>query len=60
MKTLLNTNPYLNNTEVRKYFVNRSVRTSCGVEGIYAKIEKSYIINIPSRGPKKIYKNLSK
>jgi hypothetical protein len=39
MKTpsLINTNPYLKDEENRKRLAQRSVRTSCGVEGIYEK-----------------------
>ena len=39
MKTqpIINTNPYLKDAESRERFVQRSVRTSCGVEGICEK-----------------------
>lgn len=62
MKTqsLINTNPYLKDAGNRKRFVQRSVRTSCGVEGIYEKDDKSETFSIPSRGKKRIYKNLPK
>lgn len=59
MKTLINTNPYLKDPNQRSRLVQRSVRTSCGVEGIYEKINNKNF-NIPSRGKKKIYRKLSK
>ncbi|HEN4748193.1 TPA: hypothetical protein U5489_001415 [Legionella pneumophila] len=37
MKTLLETNPYLQDREQAKWYNARSTRTSCGVEGILAK-----------------------
>lgn len=36
-KSLIETNPYLKDAAQRKKLVARSVRTSCGVEGIAAK-----------------------
>ena len=57
---LINTNPYLKDATNRWNLVRRSVRTSCGVEGIHAKTSEIEVFNIPSRGSKKIYKNLSK
>lgn len=45
-KSLAETNPYLKDPEMRKKLVRRSVRTSCGVEGIkaphYCKTEKEF------------------
>jgi len=55
--SLINTNPYLKNAAKRKKLVSRSVRTSCGVEGIEAK-EKKVAHPITNRKNKKIYKNL--
>ncbi len=36
-KSLIKTNPYLKDAAKRKMLVARSVRTSCGVEGIELK-----------------------
>lgn len=36
-KPLIETNPYLKNSVTRKKLIARSVRTSCGVEGIKKK-----------------------
>jgi hypothetical protein len=55
-KSLIETNPYLKDVAVRTKFIARSVRTSCGVEGIEPKNEKIFKFDIPRRG-KKIYKN---
>ncbi|WP_131740710.1 MULTISPECIES: hypothetical protein [Legionella] len=55
-QTLINTNPYLKDADNRKRLVQRSVRTSCGVEGIYEKNLVLQSFNIPSQGKKKIYK----
>jgi len=41
MKTLIETNPYLQNKEQAKMLNARSARTSCGVEGIVASIRSS-------------------
>jgi len=61
MKTqlLINTNPYLKDAISRKKLIARSVRTSCGVEGIYEKHDACHGVKIPSRGKKKIYQTLS-
>lgn len=59
-QTLVDTNPYLKDPNERKRLVRRSVRTSCGVEGIKNRTDESHLIKIPSRGEKRIYKNLSK
>lgn len=59
-QTLINTNPYLKDAGNRNRLVQRSVRTSCGVEGIYEKTGELQVFNIPSRGMKKIHSNLSK
>jgi len=40
-KSLIETNPYLQDARTRKEFIARSVRTSCGVEGVKEKSEKS-------------------
>lgn len=62
MKTelLINTNPYLKNATNRKRLIARSVRTSCGVEGIYEKNGELQVFIIPSRGEKKIYQKFPK
>jgi hypothetical protein len=56
-KSLIETNPYLKDAAVRTKLIARSVRTSCGVEGIEPKNEKTFQFNIPRRKDKKIYKN---
>ncbi len=59
-QTLADTNPYLKDVNDRKRLVHRSVRTSCGVEGIKERVDVFHLVEIPSRGEKKIYKNLAK
>lgn len=56
-KSLIKTNPYLKDAAKRKMLVARSVRTSCGVEGIKAKQDK-VISPIVRRKDKKIYKSI--
>ena len=55
-KPLIETNPYLKDVAMRKNLVARSVRTSCGVEGIKAKTGKILHFEIRHRKDKKIYK----
>jgi hypothetical protein len=55
-KRLSETNPYLKNIAERKKLVSRSVRTSCGVEGINPPTKASQPFNIFQRKDKKIYK----
>jgi hypothetical protein len=52
-KPLIETNPYLKDSKMRKKLIARSVRTSCGVEGIEAKGESLPHIDIPRRKNKK-------
>ncbi len=59
-QVLINTNPYLKDASNRKCLVQRSVRTSCGVEGIHKKTDEIQVFTIPSRGEKRIYKNMPK
>lgn len=54
-KPLIETNPYLKDPVMRKKLISRSVRTSCGVEGIKPS-EKVFHFEIPRRKDKKIYK----
>ncbi len=54
-KPLIETNPYLKNASMRKKLISRSVRTSCGVEGIKVPANTFYF-EIPRRKDKKIYK----
>ena len=55
-KPLIETNPYLKNAAMRKKLISRSVRTSCGVEGI--KPPSNVIpFEIPRRKDKKIYQD---
>lgn len=56
-KSLVTTNPYLKDANNRKRLVQRSVRTSCGVEGILEKTGEIQFITVPSRGEKRIYNN---
>ena len=56
-KSLIETNPYLKDAATRTELIARSVRTSCGVEGIKAKSGKILRFDIPHRKDKKIYKN---
>lgn len=60
IKSLINTNPYLKDKNSRQHLVARSVRTSCGVEGIVQHLDSFPDFQIPSRGKKKIYINQSK
>ena len=54
-KPLIETNPYLKNAAMREKLVSRSVRSSCGVEGIKASNQAVHI-EITRRKNKKIYK----
>lgn len=57
-KSLIETNPYLKNPTKRKMLITRSVRTSCGVEGIKLKGNHIILPKITHRKDKKIYKIL--
>ncbi len=54
-KPLIETNPYLKNADMREKLISRSVRTSCGVEGIKVS-DRVVHIEIANRKDKKIYK----
>ena len=55
-KSLIETNPYLKDPAKRQELIDRSVRTSGGVEGIkVVGRSKSEHIEIPRREGKKIY-----
>lgn len=56
-KPLIETNPYLRNPKLRSELIERSAKTSFGVEGIDVTKLKDIHISIPTRGPKKIYQN---
>ncbi len=56
-KSLIDTNPYLKDAKTRTELVARSVRTSCGVEGIEKKSDKILRFEIPHRKDKKIYQS---
>jgi hypothetical protein len=58
-KPLIETNPYLQDAAMRAEFIARSVRTSCGVEGIEPKNGKIFQFDIPRRD-KKIYQKIKK
>ncbi len=55
MKTLSETNPYLQNKETAKALNARSTRTSCGVEGIVAKSSFQVCINLDAAKTKAVY-----
>jgi hypothetical protein len=55
-KPLIETNPYLQDEKTCLELVARSVRTSCGVEGIKEKPGKILRFEITHRKDKKIYK----
>jgi hypothetical protein len=55
-RPLIETNPYLKDAETRKKLVQRSVKTSCGVEGI--KVVHVIHFDIPRRKSKKIYQTV--
>ena len=55
-KSLIKTNPYLKDAAKRKLLVARSVRSSCGVEGIQPKQDNINLPKITHRKDKKIYK----
>lgn len=52
-KPLIETNPYLKNPKIRGELIARSVRTSCGVEGI--KLAPKVKFEISDRKIKRIY-----
>jgi len=57
---LIETNPYLKDKVLRKKLVSRSVRTSCGVEGIKASSHGwSVAFKITQRKNKRIYKTIT-
>lgn len=58
-KPLIETNPYLKNPATRDKLISRSVRTSCGVEGIKAS-KGGVTREITSRKEKKIYQTTKK
>lgn len=55
IKPLSETNPYLRDPVERERLVTRSVRTSCAVEGIKPRQDKTLVIEIKHRKPKQIY-----
>ncbi len=58
-KALIETNPYLKNAAMREKLISRSVRSSCGVEGIKTSKLVGHI-KITQRIDKKIYKTAKK
>lgn len=56
-KPLIETNPYLKNAVTREKLISRSVRTSCGVEGIKASNQVLFIEI--TRKDKRIYKTIT-
>lgn len=59
-KPLIETNPYLKNPATRDKLISRSVRTSCGVEGIKASSKRVVVVEITHRKDKKIYNTAKK
>lgn len=59
-KTLSETNPYIKDLERRKKLIERSVMSSCAVEGIQVDFSQMKNIHIPSRGSKKIYQSINR
>ena len=57
--SLAKTNQYLKDSQKRKRLVDRSVKTSCGVEGIKINLATVLEIAIPRR-PKRIYSDVKK
>jgi len=55
IKPLTETNPYLRDPVERKKLIARSVRTSCGVEGIRPRKEGIQLVEIKIRSHKRIY-----
>lgn len=56
-KPLIETNPYLKDPVMRDRLISRSVRSSCGVEGI--KVDsRAAKIEIPQKNSKKAYEKL--
>jgi hypothetical protein len=55
-KPLIETNPYLKDAKTREMLIARSVRTSCGVEGIKAPSKDAVPFEIKHRKDKKIYR----
>lgn len=55
-RSLIQTNPYLKNRKIREKLIERSVSSSCGVEGIKVDFRKKSSIEILKRRDKKIYK----
>lgn len=57
-KPLTETNPYLKDASTRERLVERSVATSCGVEGVKVDFQKVAHIEIPRRRNKKIFTDI--
>ena len=58
-KPLIETNPYLKDSNIREKLLDRSVVSSCAVEGIRVDFKKMQEIHIPRRGNKKIYQKVN-
>jgi hypothetical protein len=52
-ESLLQTNPYLKHPEIASRLIERSVITSCGVEGIKVDFNKVADFHIPQRSNKR-------
>lgn len=58
MKALIETNPYLKDPITREKLIERSVTTSCGVEGI--KVTTPHNLKIPHDRTDKVYLEMLK
>jgi hypothetical protein len=52
-QSLLQTNPYLNNPQIAPRLIERSVVSSCGVEGIKVDLKKVADFHIPQHSEKR-------
>lgn len=58
MNALIKTNPYLINSKRREASISRSVRSSCGVEGIIAKPSLTPRIKIDSSRSRDLFNKI--
>lgn len=59
-KSLIQSNPYLQDPLKLEALVERTVRTSCGVEGIKENTSEKWVNPIKTRSNKRIYRNKDK
>ena len=60
MKTLSETNPYLQDKKQAQILNVRSARTSCGVEGIVVSARSKVTVNIDSSRSDAVYARMKK